>query len=181
MITRIHPEELHSKSMWEKEIQSKNTAYIPRLNTDRTENTVEGCHSLGHTWKTVIRLWVRSEFSFQENRTEHVLANSCKRTKSQWKETLVGNSHSRKRKINTCIIPLEEFSLPVWTCALSTGWALVPHPVTQHQEEAYLPGALTNLGFKDKKIPESQDPRNRWIQRTSDTTRITGGGSFSQR
>lgn len=40
-------------------------------------------------------------------------------------------------------------------------------------EAAWLPGALTHLGSQDHRIPESQDDKDSWSLRSSDTARIT--------
>ena len=47
-------------------------------------------------------------------------------------------------------------------------------------EAAWLTGTLTYPGDQDHRIPKSQDPRESWILRSSDTTRNTGRTNSSQ-
>jgi hypothetical protein len=74
------------------------------------------------------------------------------------------------------------------------GWAQTLQPVPQYPEEAPLPGALTCPGttgcqdpriwgawsHQDLRVPESQDHRDDWILRSSDTAKITGRTGSSQ-
>jgi hypothetical protein len=54
------------------------------------------------------------------------------------------------------------------------------HQDLEVSKAALLPGALTHPGSQDHRIPESQDPRDSWTLRSSDTSKITERTGSSQ-
>jgi hypothetical protein len=90
--------------------------------------------------------------------------NICPNTGNNWDPWDPGTQEPMPRQWH--------WFLPVWACALSRPWALAPHSVSQHSEQARVSGALTCPGSQ---VRRSQYlPQNLGVTGTPQGSRDAG-------